>query len=535
MATGQTNVYDHHPKVIYKFQQLLRTCLPVMRLGQVSKPWRHDGNIVAAELVDSFYAFRGEALAAWYAFGYVSEVCEPGIATVTNDFDDAVALSATSPVCVGMATPIMEGSWSTFFIHSTIVHAMVLAIVRMGVSCEHAYNLIAVDGQVSPRVALNGPTLCPCVDHANALCWVRADADYFRGHLRTTLDEWGVAYRAGCSAGLRWDTIERSLRLRERLLLDMPLRMWRARGAVFAVWRHCACSYEVLKVLVGRVAYCAPIWCTILSVLSAVYGFIRQHGPRVVPLSAEVLDELWFVASLVPSMACDLGASEAPVTSVSDASQRGYTLFAGRFSDSGLEALVEPRERKRFKPERDGPPPKFAADARLSRYLYTPRKRFSMPHSPSGETRLSAGTSPSRMSMTSTMVVTVMPGMIFPVPWSTISCSISTQMATTRVRDAWRSLVWTPVRWADVSPGGSTVLVLFQASLRMSSRPSEGDASRLAPGGTTPPYICCRVVLHWCALSYGGGGQVCTKCGVAGPLCGSPPRRFARAPRCSGG
>ena len=155
--------------------------------------------VVALDLVDSFYLFHWERLAAFFSLEHGYRADELGITEATDENGNIVQLDAHDHAFPCLATLCMGGSWSLYFCHAVASRCMVLAArLAFGLDAITATGQLVVDGVHPPRLCYNKPILAPYVDNCNAICWCQSDADAYRIALGAGVSPAGLAHRVEC-------------------------------------------------------------------------------------------------------------------------------------------------------------------------------------------------------------------------------------------------------------------------------------------------------------------------------------------------
>jgi len=146
---------------------------------------------------------------------------------------------------------------------------------------------------------------CPYVDNANVWAWDSQDTKRFALALAFVFDLVGLADRLEALDEDFSDIIGIRLHAGARIILNRPWRMWRLHGAILELLEQGRCSGEVLEVLVGHAVHVAMVRRLLLSVLAAVYTFVKTFGPKAGYLPLSVIDALRVFASLLPFITVD--------------------------------------------------------------------------------------------------------------------------------------------------------------------------------------------------------------------------------------
>ena len=125
-------------------------------------------------------------------------------------------------------------------------------------------------------------------------------------------------------------------------------RVWRLRMALQHLFRHPFASGRQLEVLVGHLTFLFLIERKLLSLLSAVYVYIRKCYDVTVRLWSSVLEELRHVYHLLPLCSADLRAPWITTCTAYDASKGGYGICTSELGAEEVAALGGWDDRWRF-------------------------------------------------------------------------------------------------------------------------------------------------------------------------------------------
>ena len=126
-------------------------------------------------------------------------------------------------------------------------------------------------------------------------------------------------------------------------------RYWRIRRAIEWALKRGRLSGCALEALVGHLTFCGLVRRPVLSVLFAVYRFVRRHYLEVVPLWASVVEELKAFVGLMPLMFGDWGRQWNDLVFATDASESGYGVASALWPREVVKATGRRPERSRYR------------------------------------------------------------------------------------------------------------------------------------------------------------------------------------------
>ena len=191
----------------------------------------------------------------------------------------------------------------------------------------------------------------PYVDNGKFVDRTRAVTALALAALVRELDRCNLVHRVESEPSRQLDSVGTVLCFRSFRVYNRPARAWRFRFATLQLARQHRASGEVVQVWVGHAVHLFGMAPTALSIFSAVYRFVAEHGPRVADFPRAVLGEFRVAAALCLFAASSLDREVCTTAFMYDSSLKGYAVLSARLTPQEvLTAGIELRERWRFKP-----------------------------------------------------------------------------------------------------------------------------------------------------------------------------------------
>ena len=296
-------------------------------------------------LQDGFYQFRNEWMASFFCVPLRVQAWELGLTQIfdeeTGDYVPVASDEWIWPAFIGMA---MGWSWGLHVCHQTLCHVLE--------STSRDGDALLLDHCDAPVLRPGCTVGAPYVDNANVL-GCRQDGSVRARLQRITaeFDRLGLRWHEYNDESVVFEMLGVIVSGKEHAVYHKPRRLWRLYLGVQEVLRLGKLSAHGMHVLLGHFVHVFMLNRPAISVFRKCYDFITEFydSREPVVLSSAVLDELTVAKGLIFLGEGNLARTSAPVAFTTDASLKGYALFASPVETKEVFGLTKRKERSRFK------------------------------------------------------------------------------------------------------------------------------------------------------------------------------------------
>ena len=209
---------------------------------------------------------------------------------------------------------------------------------------------IVVDGQPPPNFREHRVIAMPYCDNGNVMSLNKKDAEEATEKVMNVLKGWGLGLQDITGAQLQAESLGVFIDGRRGRGIVRPTwaRLSRVVAACEFMSRRPKVSSRQLERLVGRITYLSLLYRPLLSLLNAVYAFIRNEFIRPTRLWKSVARELWHMRCLLPFARTSLTLSSHPIVFATDASSTGMSVVSAVWPQEDVENIARWSERFRF-------------------------------------------------------------------------------------------------------------------------------------------------------------------------------------------
>ena len=238
------------------------------------------------DVIDGFFHFKNESVADFFALEFQVRAGDYGVASVYNPDTgnhESVGVDETLwPVVEAMP---MGWSWALHICHSAVEEALV-AVHPCG------SDGLVVERKPAPKLSLEVPFVSSYVHTDQVIGLSRASVGLLHGKVTTELERRGFTLHAVSGADPDHQTLCVVLDGRRRVLSHQPRRLWRVFLALQWLLRVRRFSPEVLRCVVGHLAFIFCLNRPLLSALDECYkqqsGVLKVWRKMPLPLVTEL-------------------------------------------------------------------------------------------------------------------------------------------------------------------------------------------------------------------------------------------------------
>jgi hypothetical protein len=303
----------------------------------------------AGDVSDCFYNFQIHQLASWFAFDdrfSVQHLWDLGFA-FDEIFDDAthqyVAVSPTDMVFPCFGGLPMGWSWALFLANESIVH-------QATAHRQFAADDIIRDRARAPDVLPDRPAVGVYVDNIHVFSGSMGGASDRMQYIEERFSQLGIPFITDhVEKTLVTDSSGITLDFRERMLArPKHRRSWRLWLALHELSKRHRLHGRLLQIVMGHLVHHFQLARSGLSIFSACYRFIADHGHHRAVMWPSVRRELRLALGLVFAVEVDLGAPTCKEVHLGDASNAGYSLMVTSATSTEVREALRDREKWHF-------------------------------------------------------------------------------------------------------------------------------------------------------------------------------------------
>ena len=242
----------------------------------------------------------------------------------------------------------MGWSWALYFANEIVCHQVAKSSQRPG---EDEVR----DRQPAPQVQPGRPVTGTYVDNVHVIGGRPGEAGQRMLQIARHFEELGIPFEVDGVEDQRWmDSLRMRLTFEDGCrALGKPQRAWRLWLATRGLLRRRRVSGRLLRVYLGHMNFHFQFMRPAMSVFSAIYKFVAQHGERRAALWPSVRGELRQALGLIFLVEFEMSAPFCKEVHIGDSSDRGYALMYTHATYQELRAAFEHREKWRFIPQED--------------------------------------------------------------------------------------------------------------------------------------------------------------------------------------